>query len=113
MMKFTAKTLAVPAAVLAFATFCGTVSAQEIPGHPRVNEIQSRIGNQERRMDAGVNQGQINPNQAARDMRRDARVERQLQRDEAKHGGHITAGEQARLNRELNRNSRKIYRQRH
>ena len=91
----------------------GPVLAQDIPGHPRVNEVQGRIDNQERRIDQGINQGQLTPGQAARDVRRDARVERQLRRDEAMHGGHITRAEQARLNRELNRNSRAIYRQRH
>jgi hypothetical protein len=113
MMKFSTKTLVLSAAALAFASFCGPVSAQEDPGHPRINEVQGRIDNQEKRIDQGVNKGQITPNQAARDMRRDARIERQLKRDEAKHNGHITKGEQARLNRELNRNSNKIYDQRH
>ena len=60
-----------------------------------------------------MDKGQINPNQAARDERRDARVERQLKRDEAKHGGHITKREQAKLNRELNHNSKAIHNQRH
>jgi hypothetical protein len=85
--------------------------AQEDPGHPRINEVQGRIDNQERRIDQGINSGKLTPGEAARDTRRDARIERQLKRDEAKHGGHITKAEQAKLNRELNRNSRDIHRQ--
>ena len=87
--------------------------AQEDPGHPRVNEIQGRIDRQVGRVNAGIGQGQISPGEAARDRARDNRVERQLQRDEARHGGHITKAEQQHLNRELNRNSRHIYNQRH
>jgi hypothetical protein len=101
----------IPAALLA-AVFTVPALAQEEPGHPRVNEVQGRIDNQERRIDQGINKGQLTPGQAARDTRRDARIERQLKRDEAKHGGHITKREQAQLNRELNHNSRAIHRQR-
>ncbi len=111
-MKNLNKVLAVSATALLVAVLAGPVLAQEDPGHPRVNEVQGRIDNQERRIDQGINKGQLTPGQAARDTRRDARVERQLKRDEAKHGGHITKAEQAKLNRELNHNSRDIHRQR-
>ncbi len=102
-------------AVVAFAfALSGPAFAQATdPDHPRVNEIQGRINNQENRVNQGIGQGQINGKQAARDEARDARVERQLQRDESKHGGHITKREQAQLNRELNHNSHAIYNQRH
>ena len=83
------------------------------PGHPRVNEIDRRLENQADRTNAGVARGQIGPRQAARDRGADARVERQLTRDEAAHNGHITPGEQRRLNNELNRNSNRIEDQRH
>lgn len=108
-------TASILSAAAAFAVLLsGSAFAQAVdPGHPRVNEIQGRIDNQENRVNQGIGQGQINGKQAARDEARDARVERQLQRDEAKHGGHITKGEQAQLNRELNHNSQAIHNQRH
>lgn len=112
-MKTKKNLLALPAAVLLAFALHGPAAAQEDPGHPRVNEVQGRIDRQQERIDQGVRQGQITPGQAGRDERRDARVERQLHRDEAAHGGHITKREQARLNRELNRNSNAIHRQRH
>ncbi len=114
-MKLNTKASILPVAAAFAILLSGPVFAQEAidPGHPRVNEIQGRIDNQENRVNQGIGQGQINGRQAARDDARDARVERQLQRDEAKHGGHITKGEQAKLNRELNHNSRAIYNQRH
>jgi hypothetical protein len=109
----TAKTLfALSAAISLSAFFAAPGFAQDDPGHPRINEVQGRIDNQENRIDQGINKGQLTPGQAARDTRRDARIERQLKRDEAAHGGHITKGEQAKLNRELNRNSQAIRNQR-
>jgi hypothetical protein len=113
MIKKIFKASTLPIAALLAMAIAGPVLAQEQdPQHPRVNEIQGRIDNQEGRINQGLGKGQITPGQASRDSARDARVERQLQHDEAKHGGHITKREQARLNRELNRNSRAIHRQR-
>ncbi len=110
-MKTLTKAILPVAALLAVAT-AAPAFAQEDQGHPRVNEIQGRVDNQQTHINQGLGKGQLTQGQAARDSARDARVERQLQRDEAKHGGHITKGEQAKLNRELNRNSRAIHRQR-
>ena len=90
-----------------------TAMAQNVPGHPAVNEVDQRLLNQQRRIDAGVNQGQIGARGAAKDSAVDARVARQLSRDEARHNGHITRVEDRQLNRELNQNSRRIYAQRH
>ena len=87
--------------------------AQFVPGHPRVNELDQRLLNQQNRIDAGVNQGQIGARGATRDGTLDARVARQLSRDEANHNGHVTRTEYRQLNRELNGNSRRIYAQRH
>src|SRR5208337_3399232 len=83
------------------------------PGHPRVNEVQQRIDNQESRVDRGVSDGQINAKQAAHDDAKLGREQSSLNKDEAKNGGHITKGEQKNLNNRLNRGSKQIYRQRH
>ena len=113
-MKLNTKASILPVAAAFAILLSAPAFAQDVdPGHPHVNEIQGRIDNQENRVNQGIGQGQINGKQAARDEARDARVERQLQRDEAKHGGHITKGEQAKLNRELNHNSKAIHNQRH
>ena len=87
--------------------------AAKIAGHPRVNEVNQRLSYQQHRIAEGIAHGQINRWQAMRDERRDARVERQLGRDEAMHDGHISVVEQNRMNRELDRNSVQIYDQRH
>jgi len=86
--------------------------AQDVPGHPRENEINTRLQNQQNRISNGVADGQINAKQAARDSARDARVAREESRDEAKHDGHITKAEQTKMNRQLNNNSEHIHDQR-
>lgn len=83
------------------------------PGHPRINQVQQRIDNQESRVDQGISDGQINARQAARDDAKLAREQTSLNQDEAKHGGHITKAEQRNLNKRLNRGSAQIYNQRH
>ena len=95
-----------------------TVNAQSVagvpdPGHPRINEVQQRIDNQQARVDRGISDGQINARQAAHDDAKLAREQNSLNRDEAKNGGHITKAEQHNLNGRLNRGSHQIYRQRH
>ncbi|HVT35434.1 MAG TPA: hypothetical protein VHE37_07620 [Nevskiaceae bacterium] len=87
-----------------------TVPAAE-PGHPRVNEVDQRLANQQKRIDAGVASGKITAAQAARDEKRDANIEARAQADEAKHGGHLTKKEQERLNGSLNKDSNKIHEQ--
>ncbi len=83
------------------------------PGHPRINEVQQRIDNQQSRVDRGISDGQINAKQATRDDAKLAREQNSLNKDAAKDGGHITKGEQANLNGRLNKGSGQIYRQRH
>lgn len=91
----------------------GTVIAQNVPDHPRVNEVDQRLENQQSRIDQGLANGTMSGKQAARDESHDANIARRESIDEAKHGGHLTKGEQNRLNHSLNKNSGRIYRQKH
>ncbi len=97
---------AAPAAVMAQTT------DTTVPNHPRVNEVDQRLQNQQNRIDAGVANGQINANQAARDQKTDAKVSQELSADEAKNGGHITKAEQTHMNNQLNKDSTRIRHQR-
>lgn len=106
-------------ASLAFATLLasGAAMAQTTtdptdPGHPRVNEIDQRLENQQNRVNQGLSDKQMTPGQAQHDEKVDNRVEKQLTNDEAKNGGHITKGEQRHMNKELNHNSKRIHEQR-
>lgn len=100
--------------IIAAATLisAGAFAEDNIPGHPRVNEVNQRIERQEHRIEAGEASGRITEKQAARDERFLEHKEQRLSKDEAKHNGHITRAEQRRLNKGLNKNSHRIHRQR-
>src|SRR6201996_6302803 len=95
------------------ALFSATAGAQEVPDHPRVNEVNQRLDNQQARINQGLANGTMTGRQAARDEAHDANIAKRESADQAKHNGHLTKGEQNRLNRAENRNSRRIYRQKH
>jgi hypothetical protein len=101
-------------AVLCCAGFGSSLAmAQDVPDHPRVNEVNQRLDNQQARINQGLANGTMTGKQAARDEAHDANIAKRESVDEAKHGGHLTKGEQNRLNRSENKNSRRIYRQKH
>ena len=87
------------------------VMAQEVPDHPRVNEVNQRLDNQQSRINQGLASGSLTGKQAAHDEAHDANIAKRESVDEAKHNGHLTKGEQNRLNRSENRNSRRIHNQ--
>ena len=87
--------------------------AQTVPDHPRVNEVNQRLDNQQARINQGLANGTMTGKQAARDEAHDANIAKRESVDEAKHNGHLTKGEQKRLNKSENKNSRRIYRQKH
>jgi hypothetical protein len=72
--------------------------------------VNQRLKNQQKRVNQGLANGQLNTKQAARIQNQDARIHQQERRDAAKHGGHITKGEQRQLNRNENHVSREIHR---
>jgi hypothetical protein len=84
-----------------------------VPDHPRENEVNQRLDNQQARIQQGLANGTMTGKQAAGDERRDENIAQRESVDESKHDGHITKGEQQRLNRAENRNSQRIYRQKH
>jgi len=87
-------------------------TSTDVPGHPRVNEVNQRLDNQQNRIQNGVADGQINAKQAARDEKQDANIAQRESRDEAEHGGHLTKQEDKNLNKSLNHDSKRIHKQR-
>ena len=83
------------------------------PFHPRVNQVNRRQTRQQKRIAQGIKSGSLNPREAARLEKREAGVQRQEQRDLAKHNGHLTKAEERQLNRRENRISRSSYRDKH
>src|SRR5271155_6212791 len=101
-------------AALCCAGFVSSLAmAQDVPDHPRVNEVNQRLDNQQARINQGLANGTMTGKEAARDESHDANIAKRESVDEAKHDGHLTKAEQNRLNKSENKNSRRIYRQKH
>jgi hypothetical protein len=78
------------------------------PGHPRVNEVNQREENQQQRIANGVSSGKLNSQQTANLEKRETGVQNREQKDMAAHNGHLTKAEQKGINRQQNRISRSI-----
>ncbi len=76
-------------------------------------EVDRREANQQARIAEGVESGQLTPRETARLERKEARIDREIQRDRARNGGTLTPAERAKINHEQNRTSRQIYRAKH
>lgn len=83
----------------------------QAPATPSTPNLDRREANQQRRIDQGVNSGQLTPRETARLERRLAK----LNADEAKakSDGVVTPKERAQLQAEANRDSRAIAREKH
>ena len=78
------------------------------PGHPRVNEVNNREENQQQRIGNGIKSGKLNSQQAANLEKRETNVQNREKADMAKNNGHLTKAEQRGINRQQNRISRSI-----
>ena len=76
--------------------------------HPRREEVNNRLANQNARIHQEVKEGEMSHAQAARLHRADHRTRMQERRMAARNGGHLTRREQARLNHRENRISRRV-----
>ena len=83
------------------------------PGHPRVNQINHRETNQQKRIANGVKNGKLTPGETRRLERGEKRLQNNEKRDMAKDNGHLTKQDQRQLNREANRMSARIAKDKH
>ena len=83
------------------------------PGHPRVNEVNRREENQQQRIANGIKNNQLTPKQASNLEKREASVENREKKDMSEHNGHLTKAEQRGINRQQNRISKSIYKDKH
>jgi hypothetical protein len=81
--------------------------------HPRREQVNDRLANQNRRIDNGVKSGKLSPQQAQQLHRQDHAIRTQERADAAAHGGHITKPEQRQINHEQNQTSRQIHNEKH
>jgi len=99
--------------VISFAVAGTAVSAafaetQWERNHPRRDQVNDRLANQNRRINRELKEGEITKQQA-HELHREDHAIRQEERDMAKiNGGHITKGEQKVLNQQENAVSHQI-----
>lgn len=76
-------------------------------------EIQQRKENQQDRIANGVGRGSLTPRETSNLEHKEAGVNHEIRRDRRQNGGNLTNKEKARINRQQNRLSRNIYRDKH
>ncbi len=91
----------------------GAGAGQDDPNHPRVNQVNQREQNQQDRIANGEKNGTLTPGQAANLEKGQQRLENNEKADMAKDNGHLTKADQRQLNREANRQSKKIHQDKH
>ena len=105
------KTIAV---VLALG-FGATAFAQTTPPAPKdplaTPRIDKRQANQEKRIEQGVKSGELTKKEAGRLEKRESKL--QADKEKAQADGKVTKKERRQLNREADRDSKAIYRQKH
>ena len=110
-------------AAIALLTFALALAAAAIPvlshaasdhdgpfaaSHPRREQVNERLANQNQRINRQLAEGHISVEQAARLHREDRLIRREERLMASLHGGHITRQEQRLLNRQENAVSRQI-----
>jgi hypothetical protein len=104
------RSLTLAAALAVLTAVAGTASADTTwqKNHPRREQVNHRLNNQNKRIHNDVKNGTLTKGQAASLHREDHQV-RQEERDMAsQNGGHITKGEQKVLNQQENGISQQI-----
>ncbi|MBV8593719.1 MAG: hypothetical protein JOZ27_05405 [Caulobacteraceae bacterium] len=76
--------------------------------HPRREEVNNRLANQNRRIRQEVKEGEMSHRQAAALHQDDRQIRREERLMAAQDGGHITKVDQRALNQQLNGASREI-----
>ena len=76
-------------------------------------QINARRINQQDRIAQGIRSGQLTAGETARLEHQESGINREVRRDRAANGGSLTLGERAQVNRQLNRESARIYRAKH
>src|ERR1017187_9467375 len=83
------------------------------PGYPRVNEVNARETNEQKRIAYGIKNGTLTPVQTARIEKREQNIQNTQKKDMAAHNGHLTKAEQTHLNQRQNNVSKTIYKDKH
>jgi len=107
-------TLRILATCLGLGLVATTASAQTTAAAPADKPtINQRLENQKDRIQAGTKDDQLTKGERTKLRANDAAIHAQERVYRRANDGKLTTGEKRQLNRELNRNSRQIYRDRH
>ncbi len=77
------------------------------------NEVDARRENQQDRIAQGIRSGQMTAGEAARTEGHEAAINQEVHADRAANGGNLTNNQKAQVNRQQNRESARIYNQKH
>jgi len=99
-------------AAVTLALVAGTAAfAQE--DHPRREQVNGRLENQDKRIQEGEKSGKLSRGQARQLHQEDRNMRKEERHMAAKDGGHITKKDQAKLNRQENKVSKQIHNEKH
>jgi len=77
------------------------------------NEVNQRQRNQQKRIAEGVENGSLTPAETARLERQEAAIHHEVKTERKANGGKLTPQERRQVNRQQDRESKRIYRQKH
>ena len=92
-----------------------SIAAAQAPATPDDHPagVNQRLENQHDRIQQGVKDGELTKAEATRVRANDAGIHAEERVDRRANDGKLTSGERQHLERQLNRNSRQIYREKH
>ena len=94
-------------------TLLSFILAVALSGISFAQEIKDRRENQQDRIANGVASGQLTAGETAKLEKQEANINKEIARDRAANGGNLTARQKAQINRQLNRESARIYNKKH
>ena len=77
------------------------------------NEVNERQRNQQERIGKGVENGSLTPHETAHLEKQESAIHHEVKADRKANGGKLTAQEHRQVNRQQNRESARIYRDKH
>ena len=110
------------ALVVAAIAFSGSAFAQQIQAPtpqpavthtPKEGSVNDRRADQQQRIANGIKSGQLSAGETRKLETREAKINHQVRADRMANGGKLTPQEHKQINREQNRASRQIYRDKH
>jgi len=110
MFKPVMKSIAIVLAAGITTAFAGSALAetQWEKNHPRRDQVNDRLANQNRRINKELKEGEISKQQAAKLHHEDHQIRQEERIMASQNGGHITKSEQRVLNQQENAVSRQI-----